>query len=86
VNWNPIRKQALTAAEALGHKLGPFDTKTTRGMTRDRFGNVARMASCETCGGCCWIAFQPGRGFGAGGRLLKYKCGTPEAAGFIRAS
>jgi len=76
LDWKPIRSQAVKAAEALGHKLGPFDSKTTG------FGNVVRMASCLKCHGCCWMAFQnSGRGFGADGRLLKYRCGTPEAMG-----
>jgi hypothetical protein len=80
LDWNPIRQRAIERAEALGHKLGPFDS------SRAHFVNGMRMAECETCHGCCWITFQLGSrgGFKMGGRLLKYKCGTPEAMGLLR--
>jgi hypothetical protein len=73
INWKPIRKICIEAAEALGHKIGEFKA---RKETPD-----VRTAICTTCYGCCWIGRSPTRGFGAGGRLLKYRCGTPEAAG-----
>lgn len=75
LNWKPIRAQAIAAAEALGHNLGPFSKISGR--------KSLKMANCETCYGCCWIAFTTTRGYGAGGRLLKYRCGTPEAAGLL---
>lgn len=75
MNWKPITAEAVKAAEALGHKLEPF---------RKRHGrSLIKMASCEKCMGCCWIAYQEGKGFGAGGRILKYECGTKEAAGLL---
>jgi hypothetical protein len=78
LNWKPIVDQASRVAESLGHQLGPFTTH------RNRFGsgNVVRTATCNLCGGCCWIAFS--ERYGAGGRLLKYRCGTPEAMGLLR--
>ena len=74
MDWKPIRDTCTKAAEANGHKLGTFGTRKTASGT-------VRMVSCETCYGCCWIAWTITRGFITGGRLLKYKCGTPEAAG-----
>ena len=83
LNWKPIIKTATKAAEDLGHKLGPF-TSTQRHFS----DNALRMVSCETCYGCAWVAWIDGGvkhtdslGFRCGGRLLKYRCGTPEAAG-----
>lgn len=77
LNWKPIIEQATQAAEALGHKLELF------GPNSGRAGqcNAMRMAGCTKCHGCCWIAYSITRGFGAGGRLLHYRCGTPEAMG-----
>lgn len=82
LNWNPIRKQAIERAKELGHALFAWDT------ARNRMGSPAQVktAMCETCGGCCWISWIPSRGFAAGGRLLKYQCGTPEAMGMERAA
>jgi hypothetical protein len=77
LNWNPIKAQAIQVAESLGHELSAFDSKRTG------FGNIVRMASCEICLGCCWMSYQVGGGFKAGGRLLKYRCGTEEAAGSL---
>jgi hypothetical protein len=83
LNWKPIIKIANTAAEGLGHKLGAF-SRTRGGMCGDNI----RTVLCEQCYGCCWVAHlvHPGphtdsKGYGCGGRLLKYRCGTPEAAG-----
>jgi hypothetical protein len=73
LNWKPIRKVCVEAAQAMGHKLSGFDKRKSTPSVR--------TAMCETCYGCCWIAYSSTRGFGAGGRLLKYRCGTPEAAG-----
>lgn len=73
LNWKPIQKRATEAAEALGHKLEPFG-KANRSV---------RSASCETCYGCCWVAHSPTRGYSAGGRILKYRCGTNEAMGLL---
>lgn len=73
MNWNSIASAARMAAEANGHSLSAFKK---RGLSQ------IKMASCTKCYGCCWIAWHPAKaGFIAGGRLLKYKCGTPEAAG-----
>jgi hypothetical protein len=77
LNWKPIEASATKAAEALGHKLEPFRKH------RSRFGsssNQGRMATCETCFGCCRVSYD-GHRFGAEGRLLAFRCGTPEAAG-----
>jgi hypothetical protein len=71
-DWGPIQKLAAESAAALGHTLGDFDH-------RPRFQST-RMASCETCFGCCWASYK-NSGFTAGGRILKYKCGTKEAMG-----
>lgn len=81
LNWKPITALAIKAAEDLGHKLGEFE------LHRNRLGTAPqlRMASCEKCYGCCWIAWTPTRGFGAGGRLLAYRCGTNEAMGRLAA-
>jgi hypothetical protein len=76
LNWTPIKQRAVKAAESLGHKLGPFE----RGYLS--YTGQLKMASCERCFGCCWVAISQ-RGFVAGGRLLKFRCGTPEAAGLI---
>ena len=77
LNWRPITEQATHAAEALGHKLERFE-----GGPRSQLGsNLVRTAGCSKCHGCCWIAYSITRGFGAGGRLLHYACGTPEAMG-----
>jgi hypothetical protein len=47
MNWKPIKAQAIKAAEALGHKLGPFDHRTLG------VGGTAKFAMCETCHG--WL-------------------------------
>jgi hypothetical protein len=79
LNWKPIIKTAKKAAEDLGHKLGPFG-RAKQGIF---VGNAVRMVSCETCHyGCGWVMHTDRRGFSAGGRILKYRCGTPEAQGF----
>ncbi len=75
MNWNLIREQATDKAVSLGHSLGSFQRCGGR--------HRVRMAMCQTCQGCCWIALHPSRGFIAGGRLLKYHCGTHEAAGTL---
>ena len=75
VDWKPIKTKANAAAEQLGHQLGPFE----RGYLS--YTGQLKMANCLKCGGFCWIA-QKQNGFVAGGRLLKFRCGTPEAAGF----
>lgn len=74
-NWRPIQTQAKQAAADLGHEIGPFAKpgKRTRSV---------RIASCEKCGGCCWTA-KTGDGLRAGGLILKYRCGTKEAAGVL---
>lgn len=75
LNWKPIKKVCIEAAESLGHKLEAFKNFKNTGWLK--------MASCKKCYGCCWIAHTPSRGFGAGGRLLIYRCGTPEAEGLL---
>jgi hypothetical protein len=87
LDWKPIIKTATKAAEDLGHKLGPID-RAKHGIFG---GNALRMMRCETCCGCGWVAWIEGggahtdsQGFGCGGRILKYRCGTPEAQGFKR--
>lgn len=72
LNWKPITEAAIDAAGVLGHTLDKFERKSGRSF---------KMASCTICYGCCWIAHETMRGFIVGGRLLKYRCGTPEAAG-----
>ncbi len=75
MNWKPIAKLATEAAAKLGHKAGGFSgTRQTPSV---------KTAMCETCCGCCWIAHAQTRGFVAGGRILKYRCGTKEAAGVL---
>jgi hypothetical protein len=74
LDWRSIQKRCTEAAQKMGHELGPFKPHG-RGQLR--------MASCDACYGCCWVAYQPSRGFGAGGRLLMYACGTNEAAGLL---
>jgi hypothetical protein len=74
-NWNPIRKTCTAAAEANGHALGVFESRSSTPSVR--------TAMCVKCLGCCWIAHSETRGFSTGGRLLKCRCGTPEAAGLL---
>jgi hypothetical protein len=74
-DWKPIKAKVNQAAEKLGHQLEPFNRE------RLSFAGPLRMANCTKCGGCCWISHAQ-KGFVAGGRLLKFRCGTPEAAGF----
>lgn len=76
LDWSPIGKACTEAATAMGHKLGEFEIRKDTPSVR--------MAMCKQCFGCCWIGYTPTRGFTAGGRLTKYRCGTPEAAGLIR--
>ena len=76
LNWKPIQNKANEAAKLLGHTLGSFESHRN-GQAR----NSVKMASCEICYGCCWIAYTANRGFGAGGRLLIFRCGTSEAMG-----
>lgn len=71
LDWKPISIRAVERAKSLGHRIDGFERKPKRSF---------RMASCQNCGGCCWVAWT-GRGFGFGGRILRYRCGTPEAAG-----
>lgn len=78
LNWKPIIAEATKAAEQLGHKLLPFG-KTLRSPMGAP--TAVRTASCADCYGCCWIDWLQGRGHRAGGRILKYKCGTAEAMG-----
>lgn len=75
MDWRSIRKGAIKAATDMGHELGPFK--------RHKGNHPLQTAMCDKCFGCCWIAFHPSRGFIGGGRLMKYRCGTPEAAGFL---
>lgn len=77
LNWKTIEKQVVEATKALGHTVGAFK------QHRNRFssGNYVKTATCETCYGCCWVAYQTQRGFGGGGRILIHACGTPEAMG-----
>ena len=79
LDWKPIKAKANNAAVKLGHQLGPFEHE------RLSFAGRLKMASCIKCHGCCWISHTQ-KGFIAGGRLLKFRCGTPEAAGFISAN
>ena len=74
-NWKPIQDSAASMALKLGHS--PITFHKFRGS------DELRMGSCRTCYGCCWVAFSVSRGFTAGGRILKYKCGTKEAAGIL---
>ena len=66
-----LKALARKVAKELGHDLGAFSGKRP-GL---------KMASCLKCYGCCWVSY--GDGGRCGGRLLKYACGTPEAAGFL---
>lgn len=76
INWSPIRKAATHAAKILGHSISFYRSRSTV------LGSL-RMGTCETCGGCCWIAFTSNSAkFDAGGRILRYRCGTDEAMGF----
>lgn len=77
LDWKPIATEAVKTAKGLGHTLSRFG-----GNMGHEQRNSFRMATCATCYGCCWISFQSTRGYRAGGRLLKYRCGTPEAQGF----
>lgn len=70
--WKPIQKACIEAATAMGHTLG---------ITGRRATPSVKTAMCNKCFGCCWVARNATRGFDAGGRLVKYRCGTPEAAG-----
>ena len=74
-SWREMGDIAKKAAKAKGHTVTSFPPK-------QRTPNV-RMGTCETCFGCCWIACDYGGRFSAGGRLLKYECGTPEAMGLL---
>lgn len=78
MNWKPIQDKAIEAAKLLGHTLGPFESHRN-----SQAQNALKMASCEVCYGCCWVAYTATRGFGAGGRLLMHRCGTPEAMGLM---
>lgn len=73
LKWKSITRRCTKAAEQMGHKLEPFKATSS----------ILRMSGCETCGGCCWVAHSSVRGFVAGGRLLAYRCGTPEAVGVL---
>jgi len=77
LNWKQIIDQADAAAQALGHDLFAFES------ARNMPGSPARCktAMCIDCGGCCWVSWIPSAGFRCGGRILRYKCGTPEAMG-----
>lgn len=72
--WNSIAAVATKSGSKMGHALGKFNIKT-------RTPSV-RMAMCKTCHGC-WIAVNHKAEYTTGGRLFKYRCGTPEAQGFI---
>jgi hypothetical protein len=62
---------AVRLASQLGHRVGRFSSRReTRGV---------RTAMCERCYGCCWSS---GDGK-AGGRIVAYECGTPEASGLL---
>src|ERR1041385_3811135 len=74
--WRSIRESCIKAAEEMGHTL-------PRRFTSRTSTPGVKTAMCTKCYGCCWIAFSASRGFGAGGRLLKYRCGTREAAGVL---
>jgi hypothetical protein len=72
-NWKSIQAIAVERAAKLGHSVESFTSRrATPGV---------KTAHCDICYGCCWVAHSPSRGYSAGGRILKYKCGTPEAQG-----
>lgn len=73
-DWSKIEKFAKDEAAKMGHRVECF--------TRRRETPGVRMADCETCFGCCWVAFDNSGGK-AGGRILKYQCGTKEARGVL---
>ncbi len=75
MNWRSIKSRCVSEAVNLGHKPGKF--------ARPSNSPFIRMMSCETCGGCCWVGWSLARGFGFGGRIVRYRCGTPEAQGFL---
>jgi hypothetical protein len=82
LNWKPITKKAVDVAESLGHVVRRFEGNGGAMYAASRIG------VCEKCGGCCFIGWRKnleskGGVFSAGGRILKYRCGTPEAAGFL---
>lgn len=72
LNWKPIQAEAIKAAAELGREVASF--------TPRRSHQSVKTAQCETCYGCCCVAMT-GDGFKGGGRILKYRCGTPEARG-----
>jgi len=74
LTWGPIRKQAIEAAREMGHTVSSFTSR--------RIHPAVRTGMCNTCYGWCWIAIKPSGEFVMGGRLLSYRCGTPEAQGF----
>jgi hypothetical protein len=65
-----------SATEGLVHELTPFFHE------RLSYAGPLKTAHCLKCGGFCWISHTQ-KGLIAGGRLLKFRCGTPEAAGFL---
>ena len=75
-DWKPIKKVAVDAASVLGHDLRLRDF--------GRSSKPVKTAHCETCFGCCWVAYTLD-GFKAGGRILKYRCGDPKAMSLINA-
>lgn len=69
--WRETGEQAKILAKQLGHNIEPF--------TGRRETPGVRTASCLQCWGCCWIS-SDGK---AGGRILKYRCGTKQARGVL---
>lgn len=80
LDWRKIRAFATAEAEKLGHKLEPWTNHT---RPHHPLKMAIKMAMCAICYGCCWMDFVSPRGYRCGGRLLKYKCGTHEAAGTL---
>lgn len=75
-DWKPIARTATEAAKELGHQIGGFEINQKTPSVR--------MASCDKCFGCCWIGYAGiVKGFQAGGRALKYRCGTNKAKGIL---
>lgn len=70
--WKTIREKARQEASKLGHHVGPFDGR-----------KQVRVAMCEKCYGCCWVSQYAAGVVQAGGRILRYKCGTKEAMGVL---
>jgi hypothetical protein len=76
-NRKPIQELCAGVAKKMGHTLGLFRSH------RRGIGGQVKTAMCTECLGCCWVSVTSDGSFRAGGRLLKYQCGTKEAKGVL---